>query len=163
MVAMPSVPSLGASSVTGYLVLGIGTRANNAPSGITAYGATSSSYFTTTFGGSTYTGFLDTGSNGLFFPNFGIPLSGSFYAPSCPLDLSATNTGAGSLPNVGSVGFHIENVTTLAATGNKVFSNLGAPNGTYFDWGFPFFLGRNVFVGIDGTSSSLGTGPYWAY
>jgi hypothetical protein len=43
-----------------------------------------------------------------------------------------------------------------------VFLELGGPD-TSFDWGLPFFLGRSVYVGIDGQTSSLGTGPYWAY
>ncbi len=39
IVQLPSVPSSGAPSVNGYLVLGIGTRSNNVPSGVTAYAA----------------------------------------------------------------------------------------------------------------------------
>jgi hypothetical protein len=166
IISLPSVPSTGTSSATGYVVFGIGTAANNALSGVTAYGASSNGYFTTAFNGTTYPkGFLDSGSNGIFFYNYGIPLSGAFYAPSCALGLSATNTGGPLLVNTGTVNFQIENVNTLAATGNKVFYNLGAPlgNGTMFDWGLPFFLGRNVYVHIEDTASPLGTGPYWAY
>ena len=63
--------------------------------------------------------------------------------------------------------FQIGNAYTLAASGNSVFNNLGAnlggALGSSFDWGLPFFLGRKVYVGIEGTPSILGTGPYWAY
>jgi hypothetical protein len=38
------------------------------------------------------------------------------------------------------------------------------PGGDFFDWGIPFFLGRNVYIGIDGRlSPGLATGPFWAY
>jgi hypothetical protein len=65
----------------------------------------------------------------------------------------------------GTVQFQIGNATTLFNSGNSVFSDLGGSlSGVAgFDWGLPFFLGRSVFVGIEGRSSTLGTGPYWAY
>jgi hypothetical protein len=168
IVQLPSVPSGGAASANGYVVLGIGTEANNAASGVTAYGASPAGHFasfTTTFNGVSYVGFLDTGSNGIFVSFTGQPGGSPFYAPSCTLSLSATNTGVvAPLANAGAVPFQIANADTLAATGNNVFFNLAGPLGfDEFDWGIPFFLGRNVYLGIDQKSSSLGTGPYWAY
>jgi len=32
-----------------------------------------------------------------------------------------------------------------------------------FDWGLPFFFGRNVFTAIEGQSTPAGPGPYWAF
>lgn len=169
MVQLPSVPSSGSPSVNGYLVLGIGTRSNNVPSGVTAYAATAVGNFTTTFNGSDYTGFIDTGSNGLFFPtpsaatlpDCAFPDS-AWYCPAATRDLSATNRGASGAP-IGVVPFQIANFDTLLASPvNNVFSDIGGDN-VDFDWGLPFHLGRNVFIGIEGKGSSLGSGPYWAY
>ena len=68
IVQLPLVPSGGAASVDGNLILGIGTRSNNIPSGVTMYPANSSyGEFITIFNEITYShSFIDSGSNGLF-------------------------------------------------------------------------------------------------
>jgi hypothetical protein len=60
------------------------------------------------------------------------------------------------------VPFQVANTENLVQTGNAAFNNLGG-DFSIFDWGLPFFLGRTVFIGIEGQSSSLGTGPYFAF
>ena len=166
IVSLPTVPSTGAASASGYVILGIGTQANNIPSGVTAYGVNGSNHFgsfTTTFNGGVDQGFLDTGSNGIFF-TYSTTTDNGFYTPSCTLSLSATNTGASNAPNTNAVAFNIADADSLFASSNNVFSNLGGPiPNDQFDWGIPFFLGRNVYIGIEGTASSLASGPYWAY
>ena len=169
LVQLPSVPVGGTASVNGSLILGIGTQSNNTPSGVTMFPANRIAEFTTTFNGTTFnTSFIDSGSNGLFFsaPASLLPACPSpntaWFCPSTTTSLSATNTGATGSPS-GTVSFQIGNFNSLLGSSNRVFSDIGGNTTGGFDWGLPFFLGRNVFVGIDGTSSSLGTGPYWAY
>jgi hypothetical protein len=68
----------------------------------------------------------------------------------------------------GVVSFTVSNADNLLNSNDAAFDDLG---GTYdggsaydgFDWGLPFFFGRTVYIGIDGTSSSLGSGAYTAY
>lgn len=68
--------------------------------------------------------------------------------------------------------FSIANADALFSSNggaNAAFNDLGGDSGTststdYFDFGMPFFYGRNVFVGINGQSGPNGSvGPYWAY
>ncbi len=160
----PGVPSDGSATATGYLVLGIGTQSNNSPSGVVAYGADANGEFTTLFNGVSYPqSFIDSGSNGLYFPDSAIQTCSPWFCPTTsPLPLSATTTGSAGSPS-GTVGFQIADAGTLFASGNLVFSDLGGPKPGSFDWGLPFFLGRNVYVGIEGRPSTLGTGPYWGY
>jgi hypothetical protein len=172
VVQLPSVPLGGVQSVTGQLILGIGTRSNNIPSAMTTYPADSIGEFTTSFDNILLSdSFIDSGSNGLFFnsPSSLLPLCSSpdqgWYCPQSTQSLNATNTGATGEPS-GPVMFEIGNAASLFSNAsNSVFSELGgpAPAGYGFDWGLPFFFGRAVFVGIEGTSSILGSGPYWAY
>ncbi|HKW16523.1 MAG TPA: DUF3443 family protein [Terriglobales bacterium] len=160
------------ASLTGTVVFGIDTESNNALG--RAHVLTISlktGNFSTTFKGKTYAdaGFLDTGSNGFFFLNSSItgmptcpsPANG-FYCPSSLTKLSATNTGANGATS--SVTFSVDNADSLFAVPSaSVFPTLGGPLSGMFDWGLPFFYGRNVYVAIDGRPTSGGTGPYWAY
>jgi hypothetical protein len=167
-VQLPSVAAGGALSVNGYLILGIGTRSNNIPSGVTAYPADPTmGEFLTTLSGTTYDSFIDTGSNGLFFPSPSSPtlpdclVYPGWYCPNSTQTLTAANMGYQGSPS-GTVSFQIANFDSLISSPNYVFSNIGG-NNAVFDWGLPFHFGRTVYVGIEGTGSSLGVGPYWAY
>ena len=172
IVQLPGVPAGGAPSVSGSLILVIGTQANNTPSSlVTAYSANQSAQFSTRLDGQNYASFLDTGSNGLFFTP-PVPISTcsgstgsiSWFCPALPLDFTAENTAASGAPT-GVVTFRIDNLTNLTSnTANHVFAEIGGTYPVNFDWGLPFFFGKSVYVGFDGkTSATLGTGPYWAY
>ena len=166
IVRLPNVPPGGAVSADGILILGVGTRSNNSVSVTNAFSTNAAGEFTTVFNSRTYSdSFMDSGSNGLFLnrssvsalTTCGSPYSG-WYCPSSTLSLSAIVEGH-------SVPFKIGDSSNLLSPSNPnyVFSELG---GTYtsFDWGLPFFLGRNVYFVIEGkTVSGLGTGPYLAY
>ena len=52
---------------------------------------------------------------------------------------------------------------TAANPSDAAFSNLAGPNTGGFDWGLPFFYGRNVFTAIDGTTVGNTPGPFFAY
>jgi hypothetical protein len=168
LVQLPSVPLGGQPSVNGQLVLGIGTQTNNTLSTVTTYPASSTgSSFITIFSGNPASteGFIDSGSNALFFSDSALPITiNGWYIPSTTTALSAVNEGYTGVPS-GTVPFQVGNATALFGSGNSVFVELGGSISgvSGFDWGLPFFYGRNVFVGIQGRSTSLGTGPFWAY
>ena len=160
---LPAISSNGTSSVNGILVLGIGTQANNTPSGVTTYPTDQSGDFVTVYNNVSYNqSFIDSGSNGLFFPG-SLPQCFGWFCPSSATNLSAVNKGVTGSPSA-TVSFQIGNFNTLVLhTSNNVFNNIGAYSAGGFDWGLPFFFGKNVTIGIEGKPSILGTGPYWAY
>jgi hypothetical protein len=167
IVQLPSVPLGGAVSVNGSLVLGIGTQSNNVPSAVRTYTLDEYGEFVTTFNNRSYSSFTDTGSNGLFFPSSGLLPNctdySDWFCPSSTTSLSSTITGASGSPS-GAVSFQIGNFDSLVInSSNNVFADVGGNWTSGFDWGLPFFLGRDVFVGFEGSSSSLGSGPYFAY
>ncbi|HXX33006.1 MAG TPA: DUF3443 family protein [Thermodesulfobacteriota bacterium] len=169
IVEIPGVPANGSASVDGQLLLGIGTRSNNTPpASVTTYPTDQFANFLTIFDGQTWPSFLDTGSNGLFFPaSSNLPDCSDnpgWFCPSSLIKLRATNRGATGSPS-GLVQFEIGNFDTLINSPNNVFPDVGGDigGGQFFDWGMPFHEGRDVYVGINGQTSSLGTGPYWAY
>ena len=175
LVQLPSVPTLaqssppGATSIDGSLILGIGTRANNTPASPIVFPTDQNGDIRTVFNGLNTVGFFDTGSNGLFFPNVDpavlpvcAPPNTDWYCPPVTRSLLATNVGALGTPS-SNVSFNVSNFLTLVSSPNNVFSDIGGPSNFGFDWGLPFFMGRNVLFGIEGKATSLGTGPYVAY
>jgi len=163
------LPALsGASpSLSGSMVFGIGTQSNNGLGSAHVFPVNSNGEFTTTFKGQSYPAFVDSGSNALFFLNAsatGLTVcadNSGFYCPSSSQNLSAV-TSSGSPTET--INFSVANADTLFSNGtNFVFSTLGGPNPGTFDWGLPFFFGRNVFTAIDARSTPAGAGPFWAY
>lgn len=172
IIDLPAVPATGAAKVSGSLVFGIGTQANNVLGNATVIGVDSNSgTFTTIYNGTSYgASFLDSGSNAFFFADAGTPVCtdrsvAGFYCPAATQHLTATIQGRNgrSAP----VNFELANAQALVAgnPGAVAFPNLGAPQifASSFDWGLPFFYGRNVYVAIDGASTPAGPGPYIAF
>ncbi len=190
IVELPAV-SGSAATVTGSLVFGVGTENNNQLSSSSSVFTTVCDDFTTIFEGETFaidpsscTGpgsFIDSGSNALYFPNVNsmfttCPSStpvgnlSSFYCPTSLLSLSAVNED----PTTGyqlTANFSVDNAenlfTSTSTASDAAFSTLAGPNppGTGFDWGLPFFYGKNVYSTIDGQGvpSGLPSPPWWAY
>jgi Protein of unknown function (DUF3443) len=172
IVELPAVPSSGAVTESGSLVFGIGTQSNNALSGTTVLTLDSSGNFTTVFNTQSVPGFVDAGSNGLFFldsATTGLATcalgSSTFYCPASTQNFAATNRGVNGQSTP--VSFSVANASLLLSSSNPnfLFNNLAAPNppNGNFDWGLPFFFGRNVFIAIEGQSTPGGSGPYTAY
>ena len=185
LVQIPTIPSGGTTAVTGKLIIGIGTQANNVLGSATVFDTDANAFFITNFNGQTNScSYIDSGSNAYFFPSSGNPLlvacsstsnASGFYCPTNLLPLSATNQSAPNTNNsTGSVAFNVGNATTLFNSNNGsnvAFSELGGPNppisgcGTSFDWGLSFFYGKFVFTAIEQqpVSGTSYVGPFWAY
>jgi hypothetical protein len=168
LIELPAV-SGAQPSLSGSLIFGIGTQSNNALGHAAVYTTDSSADFTTTFMGHAYSqSFIDSGSNAVFFLDSnttGIAActkATGFYCPSSTENLSATVTGANSAS--ATINFSVGNAESLFSNpGDFVFGDLAGPSSGRFDWGLPFFFGRNVFTAIDGATTPAGSGPYWAF
>lgn len=192
IVELPALPSSGtAATLSGSLIFGVGTESNNQLSNANVY-TLACDEFDTTFEGQTFDidasscsgpgSFIDSGSNGYFFPdvnnvvptcpaNAQNPGISSFYCPTSPMTLNATNTAVD--PTTGaqgfsdSVSFTIGNANTLFSSGDAALGQLGGvqPTGFGFDYGLPFFYGRNVYTTIDGQAvpSGVAASPWWAF
>lgn len=168
---MPAIPSSGASNVTGYMALGIGTRTNNTPKTAHIFPGDGNGHIRTVFQGATLTGFIDSGSNGLFFPAptslLACPANSNvegFFCPNSSQTFLATQTTQSGNPRV-AVSFEIVSAAVAAAPSNPnaAFSNIGGDFPGIFAWGLPFYFGRTVFHGIEGRGSVLGVGPLVAW
>ncbi|WON83431.1 MULTISPECIES: DUF3443 domain-containing protein [Chromobacterium] len=172
MLQLPAVAISGAPSATGTLYFGVGTQSNNALGSAKAFPTTLDGNgvdaITTSYKSLSYSSFLDSGSNGLFFPDATIATcvvgSGTWFCPGGILNLNASLSGGG---NSSAVAFNLGNAGTLLSQGYSALPAVGMPAsgflGSYFDWGLPFFYGRNVYIGLEGRSNPLGSGPMFLF
>ena len=171
MLSLPTV-SGAAQSVSGQLVFGIGTQTNNTLGSAQVIGVSpSNGTFTTVQNGTTYShSILDSGSTGLFFQTSALPVcaspNNSYYCPVSTEQLSAMIQGVNGTTSA--VNFSVGNATTIAQSynGDAALPLLAGPafvQSTIFDWGLPFFYGRNVYAAVEQQSTPGGTGPYVAY
>jgi hypothetical protein len=165
ILSLPAVPlPNGAPSVSGTLIFGIGTQSNNTLGSAQIYPLDSQGNLPLTLGGATQTGFVDSGSNGYFLDLSGVPTCASgFYCPASPLTLTAQLQTASGTPGPAQ-SITIGNARQMFATQNAALPALGGPAaiGGLVDLGLPFFYGRAIATGIEGTNPSAPNG-YLAY
>ena len=174
LIQLPAIPASGATTVTGSLVFGIGTRTNNGLGAAKVLPVdTVSGFLTTSYRGALYTrSTIDSGSTVLFLPpNAGVAtcsrrdfVAPGYFCPTAPQALSAINQGINGAADT--VNFSVANARTLLSnTQITAYNNIAAPNSDprSFAWGLPFFFGRSVFTAIENAGTPGGTGPYVAY
>jgi hypothetical protein len=177
IVELPAVGSAGATTASGSLVFGIGSQANNKlglVSGITVLTADTNNGDTITVTDSSNNqygdSYLDSGSNGIFFPST-ITLCGpnqmNFYCPATTLSYTDKLTGSNAATT--SVTFSVANAQTLFSNPYAAFSNLAGTTGSIpmasstVDFGLSFFYGHNVYTAIDNAMADTTMGPYFAF
>ncbi|MEM5457203.1 DUF3443 domain-containing protein [Paraburkholderia phytofirmans] len=163
VIELPGIADAGAASVSGSMIFGIGTQANNTLNGASVLKANSQTgYVVTTSGGQTYSqSYVDSGSNGLFFRTTQFPQCGFWYCPASIQAANAAITGTDGASNT--VSFAVGNSSALFASSNNAFNNLAGVASSGFGWGLPFFFGRRVYTAIASRETSAGPGPYYAF
>jgi hypothetical protein len=179
---LPALPAAGQAGASGTLVFGIGTQSNNALGSAFVLATDDVGNFITTYKSQTLnSSFIDSGSNGLFFPDSTItvctstqsnPDANQFFCPASTQALTAVNQGQDAADNpVGTSSTVNFDITSLNSINDNFYATaeLGGPAatntslGSYFDWGLPFFYGKNVYTAIEGKAAGTATGPFYAY
>jgi hypothetical protein len=172
IVELPPVADAGATTATGALVFGIGTQGNNALGSAAVLTTDETGEISITYNNVSYpTSFIDSGSNLNFIDPGTLAACGTspnqLLCPGTEVSTSATPVGLNGTQST--VTFNIGDAPTLFNNSPSftAFDNVAAPSSDplkkTFDFGLPFFYGRNVFTAIEGKNTSGGMGPYFAY
>jgi hypothetical protein len=182
---LPQVAGSGAPTAMGTLRFGVSTQDDNqlAMADVEPVDPDGGYMLTVYQGHALYGSFIDSGSNGLYFPS-SLPTcsdGSAYYCPPTPSQQSATLQGETAVQHSGQmiiggtpagdripINFTIDNEQDLQ---NRFGNDAAVPNlggqGTSdgFDWGLPFFFGRTVFLVFEGRSSDGGSvqGPAIAF
>ena len=189
LIQFPAIGNLGQSTAAGTMIFGVGTQSNNGLGSATVLETDQFGNITTTYNGNAYPGsFIDSGSTGIFFlcsstdatcpasartlPDCGGNSAGLYCPPNNTFP-SFTTSNQGANQTSEAAMFQAANANQLLNTNNTSFNDLTGENpscfinlsttGPCFDWGLPFFFGRNVYVAIEGRTTPGGIGPFWAY
>jgi hypothetical protein len=173
IVDLPSVTAAGQLTVNGSLIFGIDTQSDNQSTAQNVLTVDGNAELIMTLNGQPLSqSFIDSGSNGIFFIDSMNPISScagnlsSFYCPGTTLNLTVSMQGQnGMMAN--NLPFSVANAQTMLMTNPtfNAFPQLAGtnPNASSFDYGLAFFYGKEVAIGIEGTTTALGTGPYVAF
>lgn len=171
IVSLPTIASTGSKNVNGYIYLGIGNTTNNTISPQSVINTDNNGYINATMNGQSFSqSFIDSGTSVYGITDSSIPLctqSGytnyfcptSTYSPSIILSNSSKNQNS-------TVTLTIDNAYNLIQTGNNAFNNIAFDFSSWsssVDLGLTFFFGKNVATGMEGSSSNIGSGTYFAF
>ena len=174
IIRLPQISAIGATTVTGSVIFGIDTQANNSSNGANFIPANSNGNFTTIFNNVAYPqSYIDSGTNYLVFsgennsselPICSANIFAALYCPTSTKNFTATMALKNNVTST--VNFSV--ATANLGASYQAFNNIAGPptvipGNQSFVWGLPFFFGRSVYVGIAGKTSNAGTGPYFAY
>ena len=174
IIELPAVPNPAAGELTmsGSLIFGIDTQTNNASGTQTVLTVDLNAELLITFNGQALANsFIDSGSNGIYFNDTALSACTAkgitdFYCPSSTLSFGLSIQGEnGAMAN--NLTFSVANTQAMLSANPSfnVFPELAGsnPNQGSFDFGLPFFYGRRVAVAVQGTTTTVGTGPYIAF
>ncbi|MGC9163350.1 MAG: DUF3443 family protein [Thiomonas sp.] len=154
-----SIPN-GAPSAYGTLTFGIGTQSNNTLAAAQLYPLDAQGNLKLNLSGVVQTGFVDSGSNGYYLDLSGVPTcSNGFYCPSATLSSTVQlQTASGVYGSAQTI--YIGNAQAMFATQNAALPALGGPAAIagLVDLGLPYFYGRAIATGLQGTNPSAPNG-----
>jgi len=160
--------------VTGTIVFGVGASAGTLPGNVTVYQVNpGNSTFTARYNGMDFgASFIDSGSNGWYFPNQAptiatCPSDARFYCPSQGVvQLQATIYDYFTATNTAAVEFKVYDLSQLTQS-TAAAGGLGGVWDTTisesFDFGLPFFYGKSVYLAFEGSTLNGEVGPAFAY
>ena len=172
IVELPSVSANGAATATGSLVFGIGTQSNNALGSATILATDpGAGTINVTFGGTQYPlSVLDSGSNAYYFADSSLSVCSAGTAPGfycTPASISTTITTHANMQlaanfNTGDASSMIQ-ANPMATVFPELAGPMPSAQAQTFDFGLPYFFGRNVYVAIESMTAGGTLGPYVAY
>jgi hypothetical protein len=177
IIDLPTVAPTGAVTLSGQLTFGIDTQSNNQSGAQTVLTLDGMAELLMTFNGQTLAqSFIDSGSNGIYFADSSIATCTTtgltnFYCPATTLSLGLSIQGANNGVMVNNLVFTVGNTETMVTTAPtdtynvlpELAGTLPAGNAGSFDYGLAFFYGKRIAVAVEGSKTSVGTGPYIAF